>query len=33
VNVAIDALKTNGTLAALQKKWLNIYTSVAAIQP
>jgi polar amino acid transport system substrate-binding protein len=33
VNVAIDALKTNGTLAALQKKWLNIYTSVAVIQP
>jgi polar amino acid transport system substrate-binding protein len=33
VNVAIDALKTNGTLAALQKKWLSIYTSVAVIQP
>ena len=33
VNVALDAMKTNGTLAALQKKWLSIYTSVAVIQP
>jgi polar amino acid transport system substrate-binding protein len=33
VNVALKAMKTNGTLAALQKKWLSIYTSVAVIQP
>lgn len=33
VNTALSALKTNGTLAALQKKWLGIYTDVPAIQP
>lgn len=33
VNVAITALKANGTLAALQQKWLGIYTSVASIKP
>ncbi len=33
VNDAINALKANGTLAALQQKWLGIYTSVAAIKP
>jgi polar amino acid transport system substrate-binding protein len=33
VNDAINALKTNGTLAALQSKWLGIYTSVPVIQP
>jgi polar amino acid transport system substrate-binding protein len=33
VNDAITALKSNGTLAALQNKWLGIYTSVPVIQP
>lgn len=33
INVAIAALKANGTLAALQSKWLNIYTSVPVIEP
>jgi polar amino acid transport system substrate-binding protein len=33
VNVAIKALKSSGTLAALQQKWLGIYTSVPAIKP
>ncbi len=33
VNDAIKALKANGTLAALQTKWLGIYTSVPVIQP
>ncbi len=33
VNDAITALKSNGTLAALQKKWLGIYTSVPVIKP
>jgi polar amino acid transport system substrate-binding protein len=33
VNDAITALKANGTLAALQNKWLGIYTSVPVIQP
>jgi polar amino acid transport system substrate-binding protein len=33
VNVAINALKANGTLAALTKKWLSIYTSVPTIKP
>lgn len=33
VNDAINALKSNGTLAALQNKWLGIYTSVPVIQP
>ena len=33
VNVAIAALKTNGTLTMLQNRWLNIYTSVPAIKP
>ncbi len=33
VNVAIAALKMNGTLTRLQNKWLNIYTSVPVIKP
>ena len=33
VNVALSTLKTNGTLAALSKKWLGIYTSVPVIKP
>jgi polar amino acid transport system substrate-binding protein len=33
VNTALSAMKANGTLAALQNKWLGIYTSVAAIKP
>lgn len=33
VNKAISALKTNGTLSQLQKKWLGIYTSIPTIKP
>lgn len=33
VNTALNAMRANGTLAALQKKWLGIYTSVPIIQP
>jgi polar amino acid transport system substrate-binding protein len=33
VNAAIAAIKSNGTLATLQTKWLSIYTSVPVIQP
>jgi ABC-type amino acid transport substrate-binding protein len=33
VNAAIAAIKSDGTLAALQTKWLSIYTSVPVIQP
>jgi polar amino acid transport system substrate-binding protein len=33
VNVAISVMKANGTLSALVKKWLGIYTSVPAIKP
>jgi len=33
VNVAINALKSSGKLAALQQKWLAIYTSVPTIKP
>ncbi|MGO8956033.1 MAG: ABC transporter substrate-binding protein [Streptosporangiaceae bacterium] len=33
VNKAIAALKANGTLAALQKKYLQIYLSVPTIKP
>jgi polar amino acid transport system substrate-binding protein len=33
VNVALNALKANGTLAQLQKKWLGIYTNVPVIEP
>jgi polar amino acid transport system substrate-binding protein len=33
VNAAIAALKSNGTLASLQTKWLSIYTSVPVIEP
>jgi polar amino acid transport system substrate-binding protein len=33
VNKAISALKANGTLAALQKQYLQIYMSVPTIQP
>jgi len=33
VNVALNALKANGTLAELQKKWLGIYVNVPVIKP
>lgn len=33
VNVALAALKANGTLSSLAHKWLSIYTSVSVIQP
>jgi polar amino acid transport system substrate-binding protein len=33
VNEAIEAMKANGTLAALQQKWLGLYTSVPTIKP
>ena len=33
VNKAITALKSNGTLAALQKKYLQVYLSVPTIKP
>jgi polar amino acid transport system substrate-binding protein len=33
VNTALNAMKANGTLAALQQKWLGIYTTVPDIQP
>ncbi len=33
VNAAITQLNTNGTIAKLQQKWLNIYTSVPKIKP
>jgi polar amino acid transport system substrate-binding protein len=33
VNAAIAALKSNGTLATLQSKWLSIYSSVPVIRP
>jgi polar amino acid transport system substrate-binding protein len=33
VNTALKAMKANGTLAALQKKWLGIYTDVPIIKP
>jgi polar amino acid transport system substrate-binding protein len=33
VNQALATLKSNGTLAALQKKYLQIYLSVATIEP
>ncbi len=33
VNTALNAMKANGTLAALQQKWLGIYTNVPEIQP
>jgi polar amino acid transport system substrate-binding protein len=33
INVAINTLKSNGTLASLTSKWLNIYTSVPVIKP
>ncbi len=33
INVAISTLRTNGTLSALTKKWLGIYTSVPALKP
>jgi polar amino acid transport system substrate-binding protein len=33
VNVALNTLKSNGTLASLTTKWLNIYTSVPGIKP
>jgi polar amino acid transport system substrate-binding protein len=33
VNTALDAMKANGSLGALQKKWLGIYTNVPLIKP
>jgi polar amino acid transport system substrate-binding protein len=33
VNYALSALKENGTLASLSRKWLGIYTSVPVIKP
>jgi hypothetical protein len=33
VNAAIAAMKSDGTLAALQTQWLSIYTSVPIIRP
>jgi polar amino acid transport system substrate-binding protein len=33
INAAISTLKTNGTLTALQNKWLGLYTSVPIIKP
>jgi polar amino acid transport system substrate-binding protein len=33
VNAAIAALRSNGTMAALQKKWLSIYNTVPIIEP
>jgi polar amino acid transport system substrate-binding protein len=33
VDAAIAAIKSNGTLAALQTKWLHIYNSVPVIEP
>jgi len=33
VNKAIATLKANGTLAALQRKYLKIYTSIPLLQP
>ncbi|HEY5267456.1 MAG TPA: ABC transporter substrate-binding protein [Acidimicrobiales bacterium] len=33
VDIALNALKANGTLASLQKKWLGIYVNVPVIQP
>jgi polar amino acid transport system substrate-binding protein len=33
VNAAIAAIKSDGTLALLQTKWLSIYTSVPVIKP
>jgi polar amino acid transport system substrate-binding protein len=33
INTALATLKSNGTLASLQKKWLGIYTSVPTIKP
>jgi polar amino acid transport system substrate-binding protein len=33
LNTALATLQSNGTIASLQKKWLNIYTSVPTIKP
>ena len=33
VNKALDTLKSNGTLARLQRQWLGIYTSIPTIKP
>jgi len=33
INAGLAALRSNGTLAALQQKWLGIYTSVPVIKP
>jgi polar amino acid transport system substrate-binding protein len=33
INVGLQALKANGTMAKLTSKWLGIYTSVPVIKP
>jgi polar amino acid transport system substrate-binding protein len=33
INTALATLTSNGTVASLQKKWLNIYSSVPTIKP
>lgn len=33
VNTALNAMKANGSLAALQKKWLGIYNNVPSLEP
>ncbi len=33
LNAGLDALRANGTLAALQKKWLGIYNAVPMLKP
>ena len=33
VNIGLQALKANGTIASLQKKWLGIYVNVPVIKP
>jgi polar amino acid transport system substrate-binding protein len=33
IDVALNTLRADGTLASLTTKWLNIYTSVPAIKP
>jgi len=33
VNAGLNALRANGTLAALQRKWLGIYNAVPMLKP
>ena len=33
INTALAALKSNGTISSLQKKWLSIYNNVPTIKP